>query len=132
MPSSVISIPLISLAIAQSSAATITCFPARYVQVQDDGVEYDRVDCVRSRRTNPQCSARSYAIDKLQIGPLAYTSSGQVPRQGEFLGRFHLLIDRGTGAFLFVVVATKEDDPRWHNVKTFSGRCMNANKGLPL
>lgn len=121
----------VSLSVSQEPAGSVTCIPARYVQVQD-GKEYDRVDCKAARRTNPQCSAREYDTNTLQITPLAYTFSNQIPPQGEYLGRTHLLIDRGTGAFQFVVIATTANDPAWHNVKTFSGYCRTAVGTVPL
>lgn len=131
MPLPLTSIVAASLALAQSSVESITCTPNSYTQVQD-GEEYERVDCAKSRATKPECSVRSYTISALHISPLAYTSSRQLAPQGEFLGRSHLLIDRGTGAFHFVVIATTASDPVWHNVKTFSGGCTSANDKLPL
>ena len=131
MPASLLPAIAAWLALAQNSVETITCIPARYAQVQG-GREYDRVDCA-SEKANPQCAARSYSIAELQVSPLAYSSSKELPPQGEeYLGRFHLLIDRGTGAFHFVVIATAADDSKWYNVKTFSGTCSKANGEKPL
>jgi len=121
----------LSLAFA-GEPGILTCSPAGYAQVQDDGVEYDRVDCVASRENNTQCGAQSYVLSSLQASPKHYTAAGQIPKQGEYLGRFELSIDRATGNYKFVVIGTTDNDPSWRSVKTFWGSCENLAKQLPL
>ena len=130
MPLFLVSALAFALALPDTSADSLTCTPAGYAQVQD-GEEYDRVDCVAARQTNPQCADRRYAKSEMEVSHRAYTSSGDIPPQGEFLGHIRLSIDRRTGAFKFVVIATTADDPSWKNVKTFWGHCQNATNQLP-
>jgi hypothetical protein len=121
---------MISVALASSPPDTVTCTPTGYAQVQNDGVEYDKVNCIRSKRSKPECSARSYRVSDLQLGPLAYSLSKTLPLQEEFKGRSHLVIDRDTGTFTFVVIATQQNDPDWFNVKTFYGTCVDTTAVL--
>ena len=120
-----------ALALPDDATDLLICTPAGYAQVQD-GEEYERVDCVAARQTNRECAERSYRTSKLKGGTAAYTSSGDIPPQGEYLGHVRLSIDRRTGTFKFIVTATTANDPGWKNVKTFWGQCRNAANELPL
>ena len=77
--------------VTDASADALICTPDRYSQVQD-GEEYERVDCRVVRETNRQCSARTYNVSELQVSTVEYSSTGDLPQQGKFKGRFELSI----------------------------------------
>lgn len=130
MPSFLVLLLAASLSLVDNGAESLICTPSGYAQVQD-GDEYDRVNCVASRQSNPQCSDQTFAMRTLQISSLTYTLGRQLPQQDEYLGRLHLTVDRRTGAYKLVVVATTVEDPAWKNVKTFWGTCANATTESP-
>ena len=131
MLSSPTSLLAIAVTLAQGSGDVLTCTPAGYAQVQQRE-EYQRVDCVAARPAESECSAQSFPLHTLKAGPNSYTASGTLPTQDEFHGRFKLSVNRRTGAYKFVVIATLYTEPGWSNKKTFWGTCMKGTAPAPF
>jgi hypothetical protein len=121
-----------SLPLSNVDQAPLICKPSGYSQAQG-GQVYERVNCIKERLRNPECNDQSFPMGALVFSATKYTHRATLPVDETGYGaRIDLDVDRLTGAYKFVVVATDPSERSWKNVKTFKGVCANAKTQVTL